>query len=87
MNPADVDSVGGTQRAAKQAHQVFRGAAVRDHIDGGGIDVVILIRRGFFFEGGDEHLKIRRRDRADQLIGGDLIEVNHGPSVSRLGGD
>jgi hypothetical protein len=76
--PADVDAFRGAQCTAKQVHEVVGCPAVGNEIDGRGIDVVVLILRGFFFEGIDENLQVRFRNRAEELFRRGVVQVDHG---------
>ena len=53
------------------------GPAIRDHIDRGDVDVVVLVFRRLFFQSVDKNLEIGIGDAADKLIRRRVIKINH----------
>jgi hypothetical protein len=67
--PANIYTLGGAKRGSQQCNQVLGSPAIRDRINGRGVDIVVLVLRRFLLELIDEHLQIGFRDRAEKLIG------------------
>src|SRR5215475_274465 len=53
------------------------GAAVSEQVDRRGVDVVVLICGGFLLQAVDQHLEIRLRDAAEQLVGFGVVQIDH----------
>ena len=56
---------------------MFGRLAVGNDVDGGAGDLVVLILLRFLFEAVDEHFEIGFGNRSEQLVRGDVVQIDH----------
>ncbi|HTF40341.1 MAG TPA: hypothetical protein VK754_07085 [Propionibacteriaceae bacterium] len=61
----------------EEGEQRWVGAGIFEHVNGGGVDVVVLIAFPFFFELVEEELELAIGDVAERLVGGGVVELDH----------
>ena len=67
----------GVECALAEGEQCWVGDGVLEHVNGGGVDVVVLIAIPFFFELVDEELELVVGDVAEGLVSGGAVELDH----------
>lgn len=63
--PPDVHTSRLADGLPEQSDQMFRRPSIGDHVDGVGVDEVVAILGGFFFECVHQHLEVSVCDGAD----------------------